>query len=137
SCGWGSRIASGSVCTLSSQTRRDEFFCCARRTGIGDGGCPGGSVEPGETITDTIARECREEIGVDVALGPLTGWYFHSAVEAQVGIFRCDVPSDVEIVLSDEHDEFRWEAPEDLRGVQEVRVTAALSYRGELHALAF
>lgn len=67
----------------------------------------------------------------------MTGWYFHSALEAQVGIFRCDVPVDTEIVLSDEHDEFRWEAPQDLRGAQAVRVAAALSYRGELHTRAF
>jgi 8-oxo-dGTP diphosphatase len=100
-------------------------------------GLPGGSVEPGETITDTIVRECREEIGVDVVLGPLTGWYFVSAVQAQVGIFRCDVPDDAEIVLSDEHDELRWEAPQDLRGNQAVRVTAALRNRGELHTLVF
>jgi 8-oxo-dGTP diphosphatase len=100
-------------------------------------GLPGGSVEPGETITKAIARECREEIGVDVALGPLTGWYFHSAVQAQVGIFRCNLPDDAEIVLSDEHDEFRWEAPQNLLGSQAVRVTAALSYSGQLHTRAF
>lgn len=100
-------------------------------------GLPGGSVEPGETITDTIVRECKEEIGVDVLLGPLTGWYFHSAVEAQVGIFRCDLPTGAEISLSDEHDEYRWESVTDLSGAQEVRVRAAMSFDGRLHTQAF
>ena len=38
-------------------------------------GVPGGAVEPGETPTEAAVREVREETGVDVSLGPLTGLY--------------------------------------------------------------
>lgn len=32
---------------------------------------PGGGIEPGESASDTIARELQEELGTDVAVGPL------------------------------------------------------------------
>ena len=33
---------------------------------------PGGGQEPGETIPEALQRECREEIGTVVEVGPLT-----------------------------------------------------------------
>ncbi|MFH1619127.1 MAG: NUDIX domain-containing protein [bacterium] len=32
---------------------------------------PGGGQKPGETLTDTLKRECREEVSADVEVGPL------------------------------------------------------------------
>ncbi len=34
---------------------------------------PGGRVEPGETDEDAVVRECQEELGVEVAVGPPVG----------------------------------------------------------------
>jgi len=34
---------------------------------------PGGKVEPGETDAEALARECREELGVRVEVGPRVG----------------------------------------------------------------
>jgi 8-oxo-dGTP diphosphatase len=34
---------------------------------------PGGRVEPGESDVDAVARECREELGVDVIVGAVIG----------------------------------------------------------------
>jgi 8-oxo-dGTP diphosphatase len=34
---------------------------------------PGGRVEPGESDVDAVVRECKEELGVSVAVGPAVG----------------------------------------------------------------
>jgi 8-oxo-dGTP diphosphatase len=100
-------------------------------------GLPGGAVEPGETIVGALERECREELGVDVEIGPLTGWYYHREFESQVGIFRCVLPYDAEIRPSSEHTEFRWSPIGELDGVRGSRVRAAVDYEGALHAQVF
>ncbi|MDN4163658.1 NUDIX hydrolase, partial [Nocardioides abyssi] len=97
----------------------------------------GGAVEPGETIVAALERECREELGVDVEIGPLTGWYYHREFESQVGIFRCGLSTRAEIRLSAEHSDFRWTPITQLGGVQAARVQAALNYEGTLHAQVF
>lgn len=45
---------------------------------------PGGGVDPGETIHQALLRECREELGIEVQDVVLTGFYYHSRLNAQV-----------------------------------------------------
>src|SRR5690554_3799432 len=69
---------------------------------------PGGAVDPGETIHKALHRECKEELGIRIYDLCLTGFYYHSHINAQVVIFRCSIPMDEEIILSSEHSDYKW-----------------------------
>jgi 8-oxo-dGTP pyrophosphatase MutT (NUDIX family) len=73
-------------------------------------GLPGGKSEPGETLMDTIVRECQEELGSMpdyMRLVPLE--QFTSADNAFVyHTFFCCVADEFRPVLNDEHLGYAW-----------------------------
>jgi ADP-ribose pyrophosphatase YjhB (NUDIX family) len=56
--------------------RGDDLLLIRRGRGPGTGrwSVPGGRIAPGERLTDAVAREVREETGIDVRVGDLAGW---------------------------------------------------------------
>jgi 8-oxo-dGTP diphosphatase len=93
-------------------------------------GLPGGAVDPGETLHETVIRECEEELGCLVMVKYLSGIYYHSNLESHAAIFRCSLPPRTEIRLGPEHSKFRYAAVGELGPVQRKRVDDCLSYEG-------
>ncbi|MBP1964221.1 NUDIX hydrolase [Paenibacillus aceris] len=98
---------------------------------------PGGGVDPGETIHQALLRECHEELGIVVHNVVLTGFYYHSNINAQVGIFRCDIPENEQIKLSSEHSEYKWAHISELSEVQRIRAIDAMEFQGQVISRAF
>ncbi|AOU97201.1 NUDIX hydrolase [Acidihalobacter yilgarnensis] len=100
-------------------------------------GLPGGAVDPGETLIETLVRECREELACEVEVAYLSGIYYHAAVNSHSAIYRARLHLPATIMLSDEHSEWGYFPPETLSPVQRQRVMACLNFCGEVAYAAF
>ena len=79
---------------------------------------PGGKLEPGEDAPMAWSRECREELGIDVEVGPEVWSTSHryedaaSVTEVQLRLFRCRLVDGTPQPL--EKQELRWVKPSGL-----------------------
>ena len=75
---------------------------------------------------DAIIRELKEELGISVAVGRLlTCWHIYrgheeTAENELVGITFLATTDQIEITLSDEHEEYRWVTPEEAKELIKV-----------------
>jgi 8-oxo-dGTP diphosphatase len=77
---------------------------------------PGGQVEQGESLTQALEREIREEAGVTIKVGSLTGIYSNVKPPTKVIFgFLCAYVSG-DLTTSDESPETAWVAPDDVLG---------------------
>ncbi len=91
---------------LAAQRKRPELYA-----GLWE--FPGGKVEPGETPQAALARECREELGVEIEVEALVG-----EVDIPIGrlrVFRARLLSGEP--RATEHSALRWLGPHELDDV--------------------
>ncbi len=76
----------------------------------------GGKVETGETPQEALVRECREELGVIVAVGEQYMEVVHSYPDLTVrlSIYRAEIQEGVPQLL--EHNDLQWVTPTDISG---------------------
>lgn len=127
------RLSSHAVITNDN----NEVLLLKANYGDGAWGLPGGALDVGETIHEALLRECREEIGCDVTIKYLSGVYYHSAVNSQTFIFRCDIASEAKLILSNEHTEYAFHKLESLPAVQQRRVKDCLAFNGMVVSARF
>lgn len=104
-----------------------EKFLAVHKTKITDDKyeLPGGRMKFGETIEDTLKREMFEELGLEVKpLRILDIWNYMSEDETrQVAgiIYLCKPTSkSITIMLSEEHDKYKWCQLEDLSNMNKL-----------------
>ena len=97
------------VCAIIE--RKGRFLGCRRNAGKTQGGLwefPGGKVHGDETAEAALAREIREELGVEIdvglALGRSVHKYDHGTIELIA--YRCSILSGD--LIAAEHEEIKW-----------------------------
>ena len=99
---------------VAAAIERDGRYLAARRTkpdwAAGRWEFPGGKVEPGESETDALVREIREELGVEITVGARVPgeWSLHEDLVLHLYVATL---TDGEPQPLDHHDELRWLAP--------------------------
>lgn len=87
---------------------------------------PGGVLELGETIEDGLRREVREETGLDIEVGPLTGIYKNMTRGIIALVFLTRITGG-DLHITDEARDFRWVSKTEIPVVAEeahaVRLT--------------
>ena len=91
---------------------------------------PGGRIQKGQTVEETLKREVEEEIGVteitnvkpfSMVLSKIRIPQGEDSVGLILGAYTCEIPENSEIKLSDEHTEVNWFIPLEASKLLEVK----------------
>jgi 8-oxo-dGTP diphosphatase len=101
--------------------RADRFLVRRRPEGTVYAGYwefPGGKCEPGETPDQATARECLEEIGLRVVVGPLRRVTTHRYPHGLVELFFYDCTTEDPIAEPSDGTGFRWVPADQLTALR-------------------
>ena len=96
-----------------------RILVCSRPAGkhmAGKWEFPGGKIEPGETPEACIRREIREELGMEISVGPVLTVMEHDYGVKYVRVTFFLAVSD-DIPAAKDHQGFRWVKPEEIDSV--------------------
>lgn len=98
------------------ENSKGQFLACLRPFGKHLGGLwefPGGKLEPGESAEIALIRELREELSIEVEVGPALSrviWHYDEVTICLIP-FRCRIAAGE--IQPTEHDQVLWCAPEN------------------------
>lgn len=115
------------ILVVAAALVRDARVLAARRSAphplAGGWEFPGGKVEPGEGEPDALVRECREELGVEIAVGARLG----SADQGELRIvLYAAVLAAGEPEPLEDHDALRWLSAAEIDSVPWLPIDAVL-----------
>lgn len=91
---------------------------------------PGGRIHRGSTIEETLAREVEEETGIAnitsrtplaMVLSNIRIPWNDSDTGLILSVYVCEIHEPAEIVLSNEHTEFRWVEPKEASALLRIK----------------
>ncbi len=89
---------------------------------------PGGAIDPGETIHETLHRECREELGCEISVHYLSGVYYHKLHNSQAFVFRAQLKDSHTIQLSSEHSEYQYIPIAEMKDSHRIKAEDCLRF---------
>jgi 8-oxo-dGTP diphosphatase len=114
------RVHSPPVIVVGAAIIADGLLLAAQRSEpaqlAGGWELPGGKVEPGESDVDALVRECREELGVEIAVGDRVGGDWPLGKGAVLRVWTARVLEGEPQPLED-HMALRWLSRGELYGV--------------------
>ena len=105
------RFAAGAYAVIFDEAG-DVLFCHRRDCDFWN--LPGGGVESGEAPWQAVVREVREEVGLEVEVARLAGLYSWIALDEVIYSFVCRVIGGALLTQTDETDDARYFALENL-----------------------
>lgn len=79
---------------------------------------PGGKIELGESPEEALARELKEELGIDAEIGPLKFAAAHTYGKTGILFLFFEVKYWKGAVKTQQHFELRWVTPKELRSLE-------------------